>query len=665
MTEKNKRKTGSAEKPDEAHLKLEAQIRMLGRALSAAKQRSEKYQRFFDSAADICVILDPDGRITAVNKRFEEELEESRQRILGKNVFSDLNLPRDSVAALRAGRKKLSQGRSPLSLEFVDRTRDGRLIPYEVRAVPVYLDGRIKAIHATLRNISDRKQSELALRNSEETLRVLLNAIGNAAFLINATGQVLAVNESGARGLGKTVERVVGRSISDFLPPEAAERRRRVGIEVIRTGKAAHYEDEVDGRFFEITVYPIFDQSGEVTKLAIHAIDVTERKQAEAQRNSLEIQLQRAQRMEAIGTLAGGIAHDFNNLMMAIQGGVSLMLQEIDPSHAHYDLLKAIEKRIQSGADMTSKLLGYARKGKYAVEPLNLNEVVEETASTFGRMRKDITVRKELSEQISGIMADKGQLEQVVLNLFVNAADAMPSGGRLFLATRNTDHHALTGKPYKVEPGKYVLLSVADNGIGMDKAVRQRIFDPFFTTKQMGRGTGLGLASVYGIVKSHGGYIDVESRKGFGSTFYLYFPASEKVPSVKQEKQSPVALLSGTVMVVDDEQDVLAVTTDLLERMGFSVVAASTGRAALDLFSADPEKFDLIMLDMIMPDMGGGTVLDGMMSVNPNARVLLASGYTLDGQASEIMQRGCAGFIQKPFNYTDLYQKLAGILASA
>jgi two-component system cell cycle sensor histidine kinase/response regulator CckA len=248
--------------------------------------------------------------------------------------------------------------------------------------------------------------------------------------------------------------------------------------------------------------------------------DVTDQKRMEAR-------LLQSGKLETAGTLAAGIAHDFNNLLMAIQGNVSLTLFGMNPSHPNYERLKSIEKRVQSGARLTAQLLGYARKGRYEVKPVDLNRLVKEIAYTFGRARKEITIHQGLAGDLFPIEADQGQMEQALLNLFVNAADAMPSGGSLFLKTGNTTLEKMKGKLYAPKPGNYVLLTVRDTGTGMDNETKERIFEPFFTTKEMGRGTGLGLASVYGIIKGHGGYVDVESEKGVGTTFSIYLPATK------------------------------------------------------------------------------------------------------------------------------------------
>jgi signal transduction histidine kinase len=318
--------------------------------------------------------------------------------------------------------------------------------------------------------------------------------------------------------------------------------------------------------------------------------------------------------MEGIGTLAGGIAHDFNNLLMGIQGHVSLMLMEMDPTHPDYERLNNIEQRVQSGARLTSHLLGYARKGKYEVKPVHLNKLVGETSDTFGRTKKEITIQRELAEHLCAIEADPGQIEQVLLNLFVNAADAMPGGGDLILKTMNVTHEDMKGKLYDPTPGNYAMLAVTDTGTGMDKETVDRIFDPFFTTKEMGRGTGLGLASAYGILKAHGGYIDVDSRKGQGTTFNIYLPASEKRIQEAVRHTDQIIRGSETVLFVDDEEAIRQVGRELLETMGYRVLLANDGKEAVELYKKNPNNIDMVLLDMVMPNMGGGEAYEGDQS---------------------------------------------------
>jgi len=390
--------------------------------------------------------------------------------------------------------------------------------------------------------------------------------------------------------------------------------------------------------------------------------ELAERKRSEEEKAKLEAQFQHAQKMEALGTLASGIAHNFNNILMGIQGYASLMLMDIDSGHPHYKRLKGIEQQVQSGSTLTKQLLGYAREGKYEVKPITLNQMVKEVSDTFAMTKKDITVHLDLAEDLHIIKADQGQIRQTLMNLYVNAADAMPRGGDIFLKTVNIADRDMKGKPYTPKPGDYALITITDTGMGMDKNTMERIFDPFFTTKGMSKGTGLGLASVYGIVKAHGGYIDVDSKKGRGTTFSIYLPASDTEGGKQKEIAAEVLKGKEGVLLVDDEDVIIDVSRELLQTLGYEVYVARNGKEAIDTYKANEDKIDMVILDMVMPDMGGGEAYDIMKGINPNIKVLLSSGYSIDGQAAEILDRGCNGFIQKPFNITQLSQKLREIL---
>ncbi len=383
--------------------------------------------------------------------------------------------------------------------------------------------------------------------------------------------------------------------------------------------------------------------------------DISEKKRVEAQLHYIE-------RMEAIGTLAGGIAHDFNNLMMGMLGNISLILYDIGSDDPNYERLKTVERLIQSGSELTSKLLGYARKGKYELRPINLNKIIIESSFTFGKTRKEIVISKDLAEDLFSVKADGSQIEQVLINLFINAADAMPGGGDLFLQTANVTHKEMKGKPYTPKPGKYVMIKVKDSGTGMDQKTITRIFQPFFTTKEMSLGSGLGLASVYGIVKGHGGYIDVESEKGHGSIFSIYIPASEA--PIQKDPIVSERIVEGdeTILLVDDEEMIIDVGGQLLEKLGYTILEAGGGIEAIQIYQENKDNIDMIILDMIMPDMGGSEVYDKLKTIDSGVKVLLSSGYSVDGQATEILKRGCNGFIQKPFNLKSLSNKIREIL---
>ena len=517
---------------------------------------------------------------------------------------------------------------------------------------------RLQEINQLSRLISARNQAEEALRESEEKYRNLVER-ANDGIAIVQDNLLKYLNPRLAEIGGYTADEVIDTPFTDYVYPDELPKvvdycnRRMAGDETVSTYETALRHR--DGSKIDVEFNTgIITYQEKPAALAIIR-DMTERKR-------LEAQLQQAQKMEALGTLAGGIAHNFNNLLMGIMGNASLMVSETDFTHPNYEKLKNIEKLVDSGSKLTQQLLGYAREGRYEIIPLNLNQLIKETSDTFRATKKEIRVHRELAENLFPIDADQGQIEQVLLNLYVNAADAMPGGGDLFLKTINVTDKDMKGRPYKPKPGNYVLLTVKDTGTGMDKRTTERVFDPFFSTKGLGKGTGLGLASVYGIIKAHGGYIDVESKKGSGTTFKIYLPAAEKKVEMVAKSARQIIKGSETVLLVDDEPMVLEVGINMLKKLGYTVFEAKGGREAVKVYKANKDKIDLVILDMIMPDRGGGETYDQMREINPSATVLLSSGYSIDGQATEILERGCNGFIQKPFTIKELSGRIREIL---
>jgi two-component system cell cycle sensor histidine kinase/response regulator CckA len=385
-------------------------------------------------------------------------------------------------------------------------------------------------------------------------------------------------------------------------------------------------------------------------------------KQSEEEKKSLQSQLLHVQKMEAVGTLAGGIAHDFNNILMGIQGHISLLLYDLLPDHPYRKKLESVENYIKRGADLTKQLLGFARGGKYDVKPTNINGMLENNAELFGRTRKDIDISKRFEEKLWSVDVDQGQMDQVFLNLFINASQAMPGGGNLDIQTENIVFSEADVKLVGVTEGKYVKISVNDDGMGMDNKTLERIFEPFFSTKPKGVGTGLGLACAYGIIKNHGGGIDVASEPGRGTTFTIYLPATESLPAVADQREEEIFTGRETIMVVDDEQINISVMKEMLEILHYRVIPVGSGQEAVAVYMEKGKEIDLVILDMIMPGISGGRTFDILRGINPDVVVILASGYSAEGEARAIINRGCRGFIQKPFQLQALSRSVREVL---
>ena len=524
-----------------------------------------------------------------------------------------------------------------------------------------WLDEDVDILKTTAQMITkaiETKQAEDALRESEEKYRILVENANDAIFVMQDQ-KVKFPNPKAiemGQNLGVDLEQV---PFINYIHPEDREmvierhKKRIKGEEVPHTYTFRLMDREGEALWAELNALLINWEGKPATLNFLR--DITKQKK-------LEAQLQQARRMEALGTLAGGIAHDFNNLLMGIQGRTSLMLIDTDLPQLHYEELKGIEDIVKSAAGLTKQLLGFARTGKYEVKPADMNELIHKSSQMFGRTKKETKIHTKYQESIWPVEVDRSQIEQVLLNLYVNAWQAMPGGGELYLQTENVIFDESYSKPYKLSPGKYVKISVTDTGVGMDEATQERIFEPFFTTKKMGRGMGLGLASTYGIIKNHDGIINVFSQKGEGTTFDIYLPASEK--EVIEEKKLPEAVLKGTetILLVDDEDIIVSIGEKTLKRMGYDVITAKNGKEAIELYKENKARVDIVVLDMIMPEMGGGETYDRLKEINPNVKVLLSSGYSIEGQANEIIKRGCDGFIQKPFRMRLLSRKIREVL---
>ena len=409
----------------------------------------------------------------------------------------------------------------------------------------------------------------------------------------------------------------------------------------------------------DATISPVRNAGGTVTNYVAVARDVT-------QEAALEAQLRQAQKMEAVGRLAGGIAHDFNNLLTGILGYANMLKLSLSPKHHLYQAAGVIEQAAKRAAELTNQLLGFARKGKLQNVPVDLHAAIDEAVSLLQRtLDKNIRIARRFEADRAFVLGDPGQMQQVILNLVVNANDAMAGGGELTFHSRIaivTDDRR-PDEPL-LPPGPYVMFSVQDTGCGVDPEIRGRIFDPFFTTKEPGKGTGMGLAMVYGIVKNHGGTVDVQSQPGQGTTFRVFLPLASRqaVESTPSESIQPaLARGVGRILLVDDEEIVRNVTSRMLGVLGYQVTTAEDGAKALEYYRASWQEIDLVMLDMVMPGLNGRDCFRALRSINPHVRAVLSTGYGLDGTTQEVLNEGMLGFAQKPYHI----QQLADVVAKA
>ena len=395
-----------------------------------------------------------------------------------------------------------------------------------------------------------------------------------------------------------------------------------------------------------------------VSYLGDMAWELAERRRVEQEREDLRLQLAQAQKMEAIGTLAGGIAHDFNNILTGILGGLALLELEIGNGSGSQTDIQEMKALANRGAALSKQLLGFARRGKYDPRPLDLTRVVARTSAMYGCTRSDITIHLDFAPDLLAVLMDHSQLEQVLLNLFVNAGQAMPEGGQLLLRGENAEIADKKGALMGVPPGLFARLVVTDTGSGMDARTMGRIFEPFFTTKGPGQGTGLGLASVYGIIKNHAGFIGVESEIGEGTTFTLLLPATQRPVAEDKTPKAVVQHGTGTILVVDDEEHIVKVCARLLQKSGYEVLTAAGGKQAVELVRQHGAKISVVVLDMTMPEMSGRQTYEAMRKIMPGIKVLLCSGCSMEGHAQALLDSGCNGFIQKPFEAADLAAKV-------
>ena len=576
------------------------------RAEEALKKSEEMLRMITDNMSDMIRVSDLQGINSYVSPSHLKVLGYRPEERVGKSNF-DIVHPDDIETIINVFSEGLA-GNRRVTAEYRARHADGYYVWLEtVGDLLRDAQGKVESVVMSSRDVSERKAVIDALKNSEEKYRTIIENMEEGYHEVDIKGSFTFFNESMRRIMGYEREELLGLNNRQFADEENTRKVYQVYNRVFRTGEPVkNFEWQIirkdgDRRDIDVSISLMRNTDGRPTGFRGIVRDTTDRKRAEEERRRLEQHLQHAEKMEAIGTLAGGIAHDFNNLLMGIQGYASLSLMNIDPSHPNYERIRRIEDQVQSGADLTRQLLGFARGGRYEVKPADMNDILEKSSSMFGRTKKEISIHWKYGKDLWTVEVDQGQMEQVFMNLYVNAWQAMPGGGEIYLETEKIVLDDEQAASCAVKPGRYIKISVTDTGTGMDEKTRERIFDPFFTTKEMGRGTGLGLATVYGIIKGHGGMINVDSEPGHGTMFTIYLPASAKEIAKEKNTTSIIAKGTETILLVDDEKMVLEVSKELLESMGYRVYAVGSGQEAIAVFMEKRNEIDLVILDMIMP----------------------------------------------------------------
>ncbi len=520
-------------------------------------------------------------------------------------------------------------------------------------------EGKITHAQGSILDVTVRRKAEVQLQESEDRMQELLRHSSDIVVVLSEKGLFKYISPSVEKILNYKQLDILGKSLFALLhPDDVAFAAKALQSVIDHTNTGIPTELRIRNRDDAWTYMEVL-ASNCLANPAIKGIVANVREVSERKR--FEMQLQNSQKMEAIGRLAGGIAHDFNNILMGIQGYISLMLLKIDTLHPDFEKAINIQTLVQSGADLTGKLLGFARGGRYELKPTDVNGLLAKTVNLFGRTKREITVHQKYEKKPWTVEVDRVQIEQVILNLLVNAWQAMPQGGDIYVETQNVTVNG-PSLVKGMQAGRYMKITVTDTGMGMDEETQQKIFEPFFTTKEKVRGVGLGLASSFGIIKEHAGVIDVVSQPGQGTTFALYLPTSDK--EVPKEVYAVKTILTGkeSILLVDDELSIVEVCRDILISLGYKIFTAGSGHEAIDIYKLNQEDIDLVILDMIMPGMNGSDTYKQLKSINPQVKVILSTGYSGSDQAQQILDNGCQGLIQKPFRVDDLSQSVRSVL---
>ena len=634
------------------------------------RESEERYRQMFHADCVMQLLVDPDhGAIVDANLAACEFYGYSHSEIVTKKIFDINTAGRDKVAGLISE----VENRKAYSFQAKHHLASNEVRDVEVFSSPLTQRGRT-LLHSTIFDITKRKQAEKALLRSENQFRTLVES-APVAIVIHTGERLAYANNKALEVFGAhDKENLLGQQVLEWIDPSyrdlARKRIRMVSQDKVSLPPMEYQFVRLDGTPFDVELMSVpIHYQGENGSLVFFQ-DITQKKKLEADKQKLEAQLRQAQKMEAIGTLAGGIAHDFNNILGVVIGFSEMAISKSQNQQDYTEELQHVLEAGERARDLVRQILTFSRKVEVHLVPLDLNKELEHTAGLLQRtLPKMISIETNLAPDLMPVLANPNQLEQIILNLAANAQQAMPEGGRLSIDTQNitlTDEYC--SRHLEVKPGCYVLLQISDTGQGMDERTKEQIFDPFYTTKGVGEGTGLGLSTVFGIVKAFHGQISCYSELGLGTTFKIYLPVYEDEivgtiagPLANQEIQGG----SEAILLVDDEDSLRDFGKQILTLAGYTVFTAANGEEALEVYGKNKDLLNLVILDLGMPGIGGYKAMEGILEINPQAKVIIASGYAANGAATKALQGGAAGYLTKPFNSAEFLAKVRKVLDEA
>lgn len=633
-------------------------------AAAALKESEERYRTLYEANPTMYFTVDATGTILSVNQFGAEHLGYTVAELTGHSVL-DVFYEEDKVAAQIFVGRCITHPGEIFHWSLRKLHKSGALLWVEETARAVQDVNGVLVVLIVCEDITERKRTEQALIESHNLLNAIIEGTTDMTFAKDRQGRYLMMNSAGARLMGRPLAEIIGKDDRALFPPELADAVMAKDRLIMASGETQTFEETVRGsvvRTFLTTKAVHRDSNGTVNGIVAIARDITELKR-------LEEQFRQAQKMEAVGRLAGGVAHDFNNLLTVINGYSQLVFNRLPATDPNRPRLAEIQKAGERAASLTRQLLAFSRKQMLQPEVVNLNTLLTELLKLLQRLiGEDIELALTTAVDLGLTKIDPAQFEQAIINLAVNARDAMPQGGRLTITTCNTALDAAYAERYpELQAGAYVCVSVTDRGCGMDEATLARIFEPFFTTKDVGKGTGLGLAMVYGFVKQSGGHVEVFSEVGRGTTFRIYLPCTEEADlAVKADLvQRDIPKGNETLLLVEDEEAVRNLFCAVLCNGGYTVLSAHDGQSALELAQQHAGPIHLLITDLVMPRMSGRQLADSLHLLQPNMRILFMSGYTEEAVTQHRVQESNVAFLQKPFDPLSLAQKVRDLLDSS